>query len=165
MKGNVFQVKNISDLKIIASANPNVVLGFTHRDCQKKEKTMMKKFLKDRAKDHSSITFAFVDLTDKQIEESTLDIIHKNTELYPSICYVRNGDTLIHEATKVNQADLFQSFAKAIEQYDTEQISDTELEMLTNCEVKKKFLLAKKQNRKAIFERVSELVLSSENAN
>jgi hypothetical protein len=117
---NIHQITDFSHLKRLVSENLTVVIGFICSTTSKSERIVVKKFLKRKSELFPLLQFVYMELTDRQIENTKLDIIDQDYDSYPMIYHIRDGNKVLCEVKSADSDAIYESFDQVAPYYRSE---------------------------------------------
>lgn len=118
---NIYQVTNIGDLKHIVKSNFTVILGITCPHTTKNNVNHIKQFLKRKSKLFPLITFVYLNAKPDML--GTFRLIPKNTDDYPIVYHIRDGNKIGIEIKNADIESINESFNK-VEKYYLQEMDD-----------------------------------------
>lgn len=117
---NIHQVTDFSQLKKIVSENLTVIIGMVCPTTPIESKVMIKKFLKRKSELYPLIHFVFIDLTEKQIQTTRLEIVSDDYDDYPLIYHIRDGNKVLCRVESADPETTYESFDEVAPYYRKE---------------------------------------------
>lgn len=109
---NIHQVADFAQLKTIVNSNMTVIIGFVCSSTSKKDRVMIRKFLKSKSKKFPMIHFVYMILTDEQIQQTRLGLIAKDYNDYPLVYHIRGGNNISCKIAGATVEDVYESFGQ-----------------------------------------------------
>ena len=137
MTSNIFEVKNLEDLKTLMESNVTIILGLTCCSTDTKTKSMIKKFLKRKSEQFSLITFIYMDVSEEYKKIGSLNILKGDN--YPKVYHIRNSNQVLVSIENADYDGIYESFSQ-VEKYYLKEMNDfktkqeTDLNTLSNHE-------------------------------
>lgn len=123
---NILEVTNLKDLRTVMESNVTVVLGLTCSETSGKAKVMIRKFLKRKSEKFPLVTFVYMEVSDNDRNNGTLNILKGNS--YPKVYHIRNSNQLLVRVEEADYEGIYESFAK-VEQYYVAEMKEFQQRM------------------------------------
>jgi hypothetical protein len=131
---NIFEVKNLEDLKTLMESNITVILGLTCNSTDSKTKVMIRKFLKRKSEKFSLITFIYMNVSEEYRQKGSLNILKGDN--YPKVYHIRNSNQVLVSVEDADYEGIYESFNQVEKYYLQEMKEFKNKEVLDNGEKK-----------------------------
>ena len=121
MSSNIFEVKNLEDLKTLMESNITVILGLTCCSTDTKTKVMIRKFLKRKSEKFTLITFIYMDVSEEHKNNGSLNILKGDN--YPKVYHIRNNNQVLVSVEDADYEGVYESFSQ-VEKYYLKEMED-----------------------------------------
>lgn len=118
---NIFEVKNLEDLKTLMESNVTVILGLTCTSTDSKTKVMIRKFLKRKSEQFNLITFIYMNVSDEYRTTGSLNILKGDN--YPKVYHIRNSNQVLVSIEDADYEGIYESFSQ-VEKYYLKEMED-----------------------------------------
>lgn len=114
---NIWEVKNLINLAELLKNNSTVILGMATQTTKKKDKIMVRKFLKEKSLLFGNIIFVYMEVQKELMGK--MGIISSDESVYPLVYHIRNSIVAI-KVENATEETLQKSFSVAEKYYATE---------------------------------------------
>jgi len=118
---NIWEVTTIIDLASILRSQLTVILGLVLPLTPESDKVMIRKFLKEKSKKFSQITFIYMIVPKESMGK--LGIINSDPDTYPLIYHIRDGNNILVAVERADIESIYGSF-KEVENYYIEEMKE-----------------------------------------
>lgn len=132
MSNNIFEVKNLEDLKTLMETNVTIILGLTSDKNDNNTKVMIKKFLKRKSEQFPIITFIYMYVSEDYKNNASLNILKGDN--YPKIYHIRNNNQILVSVEDADYESIYESFSQ-VEKYYLKEMENFKNNEHTNTSI------------------------------